>query len=224
MLERFRLDGKKVLIAGGCGLVGQICIETVKDLKGDPITLDLNDAAHYRYDLSNYYIVSNLPNKIGHVDVVINCQVGNQKASKDPGAHWNRDIASGLTAVFNVSYAFGLRMADQGGVILNFGSDLSHIAPDHSLYPAGHFKPASYSAVKTGVVGLTKYFATLWPNVRCNCLCPGGIDVGQKVPENPLKRLMQPNELKGPIALLISDAGSYMNGAVVNVDGGRTII
>jgi NAD(P)-dependent dehydrogenase (short-subunit alcohol dehydrogenase family) len=225
LLDRFRLDGKRVLIAGGCGLVGQICVETVMGLEGDPITLDMHPSAHYRYNLSNRFVVHSLPDKIRPVDVLINCQVGNQKSVTNPENHWEDDIANGLTAVENVCYAFGTRMAAlEGGVILNFGSDLSHIAPDHSLYSTGHFKPASYSAVKAGVVGLTRYFATLWPNVRCNCLCPGGIDRGQKVPENPLKRLMQPNELKGPIALLISQAGSYMNGAIVNVDGGRTAI
>lgn len=202
--------------------MGQICVETVIGLEGDPITVDLHDAAHYRCNLGNKYAVSTLASKLGPVDVVINCQVGNQKPVKNPGDDWDDDIGCGLTAVFNVSYSFGSRM--EQGVMLNFGSDLSHIAPDQSLYPVGSYKPASYSAVKAGVIGLTRYFAVLWPNVRCNCICPGGIDRGQKVPENPLKRLMQPNELKGPIALLISNAGSYMNGAIVNVDGGRTAI
>lgn len=224
LLDRFRLDGKRVLIAGGCGLVGQICVETVMELEGDPITVDKHDSANYRRDLSNRFVVSSLAQALDPIDVVINCQVGNQAPVAHPLANWRGDLESGLTSVLHTSYAFGLRMGDKGGVILNFGSDLSHISPNHGLYPAGHFKPASYSAVKAGVVGLTRYFATLWPNVRCNCLCPGGIDRGQKVPENPLKRLMQPNELKGPIALLISQAGSYMNGAIVNVDGGRTII
>lgn len=222
LLDRFKLTGKRVLIAGGCGMIGRICVETVMGLEGEPITLDIDSAAYYRYDLANRFLVSSLPSKIGPIDVLINCQVGNQKANKDPALHWDEDLANGLTAVFNVSYYFGQRM--EKGVILNFGSDLSHISPDHALYPAGMFKPASYSAVKAGILGLTRYFATLWPHVRCNCLCPGGIDVGQQVPHNPLKRLMQPIELKGPIALLISDAGSYMNGAIVNVDGGRTIV
>ena len=213
---------RKVLIAGGCGLVGNICLETVMELEGDPITLDIDPAAHYSYDLANRYVVSNLPAKIGPVDVVINCQVGNQKPVANPADHFEEDIASGLTAVFNVSHYFSQKM--QAGVILNFGSDLSHMAPDHKLYPEGYYKPASYSAVKAGIIGLTRYFAVLYPNIRCNCLCPGGIDVGQKVPANPLGRLMKPNELKGAIALLISDAGSYINGAVINVDGGRTAI
>ena len=148
------------------------------ELEGDPITLDISNSCSFSYDLANKFVVSGLPDKIGPIDVVINCQVGNQKPVNHPGDHLDQDIASGLTAVFNVSHAFGNRM--EKGVILNFGSDLSHIAPDHSLYPDGHFKPASYSAVKAGVIGLTRYFATLWPNVRCNCLCPGGIDWGRR--------------------------------------------
>jgi 3alpha(or 20beta)-hydroxysteroid dehydrogenase len=60
--------------------------------------------------------------------------------------------------------------------------------------------------------------------VRCNCLCPGGIDQGQAIPKNPMNRLAKPEDLFGPVALLISDASSYMTGSVVTVDGGRTAI
>jgi NAD(P)-dependent dehydrogenase (short-subunit alcohol dehydrogenase family) len=110
----------------------------------------------------------------------------------------------------------------RNGVILNIGSDLSLISPDQSLYSDGKVKPLSYSVVKHGIIGLTRYFATLWPEVRSNCLCPGGINVGQKTPAIPMGRLAQLSEMKGPVAFLISNASSYMTGAVLSVDGGRT--
>jgi len=149
--------------------------------------------------------------------------VGNQKPVPDPLQNWEADLSAGLTAVANSCDIFGNHMSHTGGgVILNIGSDLSLIAPDHSLYKPGTRKPASYSAVKHGIIGLTRYYGTLWPNVRCNVLCPGGIDQGQTIPKNPMNRLAKPEDLFGPVALLITDASSYMTGSVVVVDGGRT--
>ena len=84
---------------------------------------------------------------------------------------------------------FGPRMAARGqGVILNIASDLSIIAPNQKLYQKAGLlpdqqpvKPVTYSVIKHGLIGLTKYLATYWPNqgVRCNALSPGGIYNGQ---------------------------------------------
>ena len=62
------------------------------------------------------------------------------------------------------------------GVILNIGSDLSIISPNQEIYN-NFVKPLSYSVVKHGVIGLTKYLSTYFAkyNIRCNALCPGGI-------------------------------------------------
>jgi NAD(P)-dependent dehydrogenase (short-subunit alcohol dehydrogenase family) len=217
-LDLFQLKGRQVIVTGGRGLIGQICVETIAELGGHPTILDIKDG----FDVSDERSVKSFDIK-GEVYGLINCAIGNQKPRKDPLNDWQSDIATGLSGTAYMCYYFGQQMENNGsGVILNIGSDLSHIAPDHSLYGDNLYKPVSYSAVKAGVLGLTRYFAVLWPHVRCNCLCPGGIDVGQTVPKE-VSRLMKPYELKGPIALLISDAGSYMNGAIVNVDSGRTI-
>jgi NAD(P)-dependent dehydrogenase (short-subunit alcohol dehydrogenase family) len=216
--DLFQLKGRQIIVTGGRGLIGQICVETIAELGGNPIIMDIKDG----FDVSDERAVKSFNIK-GEVYGLINCAIGNQKANKDPLYNWDNDIAVGLSGTATICYHFGQQMENNGGgVILNIGSDLSHIAPDHSLYAEGLYKPVSYSAVKAGVLGLTRYFAVLWPNVRCNCLCPGGIDVGQTVPKE-VTRLMKPYELKGSIALLISDASSYMNGAIVNIDSGRTI-
>jgi NAD(P)-dependent dehydrogenase (short-subunit alcohol dehydrogenase family) len=84
--------------------------------------------------------------------------------------------------------------------------------------------------VKSGLIGLTRYTSTYWPeNVRCNCLCPGGVYNNQspifldKVKnEIPMSRLANVNEYGGVIVYLLSEASSYMNGSVIPIDGGRT--
>ena len=92
-------------------------------------------------------------------------------------------------------------------------------------------KPVSYSVVKSGLIGLTRYLATYWAEkkVRCNAICPGGVLDGQDVnfldrvqQRIPMNRLAKPDEYQGTLIWMLSDASSYLNGAVVPVDGGRT--
>lgn len=153
---------------------------------------------------------------------------------------WNRDIAVGLTGAFLCARAFGAVMAENGGgVILNIASDLAMISPDQRLYKkpglpeyAQPVKPVTYSVVKTGLIGLTRYLATYWvgQGVRCNTLSPGGVFVDQdevfvsRLSQLiPMNRMAHKDEYKAAVAFLVSDASSYMNGANVVIDGGRTV-
>ena len=125
-----------------------------------------------------------------------------------------------------------------GGAILNIASDLAQIGPDQRLYRREGLtdreqpvKPVSYSVVKAGLIGLTRYVATYWAadGVRCNALCPGGVFAGQDdefvrrlVSLIPMGRMADEDEYKAAALFLVSDAASYMTGAVVSIDGGRT--
>ena len=125
------------------------------------------------------------------------------------------------------------------GVIVNISSDLSVIAPDQSLYHVEGLpeneqpvKPISYSVVKTGLIGLTKYLATYWAdkNIRVNAISPGGIlnnqndkflkRIKRKI---PLGRMANKDEYKGSLIYLLSDASSYLTGFNLVVDGGRSV-
>lgn len=152
---------------------------------------------------------------------------------------WNLDLAVGLTGAMLCSRVFGAHMAARGGgVILNIASDLALIGPDQRLYAKAGFpaskqpkKPVSYSVVKSGLLGLTRYLATYWADrgVRVNALCPGGVENAQP-PEFlrrisaliPLGRMARQDEYRGVVIFLCSEASSYMNGAVISADGGRT--
>jgi NAD(P)-dependent dehydrogenase (short-subunit alcohol dehydrogenase family) len=154
---------------------------------------------------------------------------------------WNQEIAVGLTGAFLCSKLFGLHMAEHGrGVILNIASDLSVIAPDQRIYRKEGLaeclqpvKPVTYSVIKTGLIGLTRYLAAYWATrgVRVNALSPGGVYNGQ--PDEfvvrlsnliPMGRMAAVGEYKGAIQFLCSDASGYMTGQNIVIDGGRSIL
>ena len=98
---------------------------------------------------------------------------------------------------------------------------------------ANFIKPISYSVVKHGIIGLTKYTASYWSkkNIRCNAIAPGGIFNNQdssfikKIDQLiPLGRMAKKNEYNGLILFLCSDLSSYITGSVIVADGGRSII
>ena len=155
---------------------------------------------------------------------------------------WTKEIEVGLTGAFLVSRIFGQRMAHSGtgGTIVNIASDLSVIAPDQRLYQINEFldeesqpvKPVTYSVIKSGLIGLTKYLATYWADkgIRCNAISPGGVFDGQSdsfvqrlTSRIPLGRMASTDEYRSTIQFLCSDASAYMTGQNLVVDGGRSI-
>jgi NAD(P)-dependent dehydrogenase (short-subunit alcohol dehydrogenase family) len=189
--------------------------------------------------------------KLGRVDGLVNNAANDPKVG--PGAdakrltrfenmtldYWNADVAVGLTGAFLCAQVFGHHLATHGGgVILNVASDLAVIAPDQRIYrqpglpPEGQpVKPATYSVVKAGLVGLTRYLATYWAEqgVRVNAVSPGGVFNGQSedfveklTSLIPLGRMANKDEYKATIVYLLSDASSYVTGVNLVADGGRT--
>lgn len=224
VLDQFSLKTKVAIVTGGEGLLGRMMCETIGELGGTALSIDVKPTADHVLDITSGKEVAHMADGMPPIDILINCAVGNQQPVYDASQDFGSDLMVGLVGALHMTAAFGSKMTT-GGVILNLGSDLSFIAPDHRLYPPNTAKPVSYSVVKHGIVGMTRYFAALWaPRVRVNCLCPGGIDVGQKLPQVPMQRLARLEEMKGPVAFLVSDASSYMTGACLVVDGGRTII
>nr|WP_321443983.1 SDR family oxidoreductase [uncultured Cohaesibacter sp.] len=189
--------------------------------------------------------------RFGRIDILINNAANNPKMESTDGANWSRfedfplqiwqdDIAVGLTGAMLCAKIFGTQMAKQkGGVILNIASDLGIIAPDQRIYrnegesaDTQSVKPVTYSVVKAGLIGLTRYLATYWPDkgVRANALAPGGVYNGQDeafvarlTNLIPMGRMADKDEYKAAVAFMVSDASSYMNGTTLSIDGGRTV-
>jgi len=188
----------------------------------------------------------------GHVDILINNAANDPKVDAGADLTWSRfenlsletwafDLSVGLTGAFLCAQIIGTHMAESGGgTILNIASDLSVISPDQRLYRQVGLaenqqpvKPVTYSVVKHGLIGLTKYLATYWADqgVRCNAISPGGIFNGQ--PDDfverltnliPMGRMADKDEYKSAIIFLCSDASAYMTGQNLIIDGGRSIL
>lgn len=158
-----------------------------------------------------------------------------------PLDQWNLQVAVGLTGAFLCSQVFGTAMArdGKGGVILNIASDLSVFSPDQRLYRKEGLaedmqpvKPVTYSVIKAGLVGLTRYLATYWTDqgVRANALSPGGVFNGQGEAFVqrlsaliPMGRMASRDEYRSAVQFLCSDASSYLNGQNIVMDGGRSV-
>ncbi|MES2244038.1 MAG: SDR family oxidoreductase [Pseudomonadota bacterium] len=186
------------------------------------------------------------------VDVLVNNAAIDPKVVGDQGVQetsrlenfpleqWDLQIAVGLTGAFLCSQVFGTAMAQdgKGGVILNIASDLSVFSPDQRLYRKPGLademqpvKPVTYSVIKAGLVGLTKYLSTYWVDrgVRANALSPGGVFNGQDEEFVqrlsaliPMGRMAQRDEYRSAVQFLCSDASSYLNGQNIVMDGGRS--
>lgn len=186
------------------------------------------------------------------IDILVNNAAIDPKVSGDRGVtetsrlenfsleQWDLQLAVGLSGAFLCSQVFGTAMAGdgKGGVILNIASDLSVFSPDQRLYRKAGLpdemqpvKPVTYSVIKAGLVGLTRYLATYWADqgVRANALSPGGVFNRQSEEFVlrlssliPLGRMAQKDEYRAAVQFLCSDASSYMNGQNIVMDGGRS--
>lgn len=187
-----------------------------------------------------------------HINILVNNAAIDPKVKGDQGVletsrlenfpldQWNLQVAVGLTGAFLCSQVFGTAMAKagNGGVILNIASDLSVFSPDQRLYRKEGLpddmqpvKPVTYSVIKAGLIGLTRYLATYWAEqgVRCNALSPGGVFNGQgeEFVQRlssliPLGRMASKDEYRAAVQFLCSDGSSYMNGQNIVMDGGRS--
>jgi NAD(P)-dependent dehydrogenase (short-subunit alcohol dehydrogenase family) len=169
------------------------------------------------------------------VDILVNNAWSGNKNSWESisDEDWEHDIDMSLNSVFRLTKAAFPDLKTTRGVILNIASMYGHIGPDYRIYDGKEFaNPPSYGAAKAGVIQFTKYLASfLSPHgIRVNALSPGAFPhpptqkheefMQRLASKNPMNRIGQPEELKGAVALLCSDAGSYITGQNLCVDGG----
>ncbi len=198
----------------------------VADLPGAvAIAADLGEAAERER------LMAEVLDRCGTIDVLVNnAGVGHTVAVEDEDVDtFRHTMELNVTAVWHLSKLAGVTMvANRSGSIVNVASVLGFVG-------STPIKQAHYVASKGAVVTLTKELALQWARkgVRVNALCPGWfpseMTAGMESDEgsqrfinlnSPMPRLGEVHELDGPLLLLASDAGSFMTGHALVVDGG----
>ena len=249
------LKNKNIIITGGNGFLGSQITNALINEKANVYIIDIKkprkitSTKYFKSDITNEQdlkkILKFFKLKKIKIDVLINnaaidypplkSKKNDFKLEAFPNNLWDKDISVSLKGSYLCTKVFGSYMSKfKKGSIINVSSDLGIIAPDQRIYKnSGFVKPVTYSVVKHGIIGLTKYTASYWgeKNIRCNAIAPGGIYNNQdssfvkKINQLiPLGRMAKKNEYNGLILFLCSDLSSYMTGSIIVADGGRTII
>jgi NAD(P)-dependent dehydrogenase (short-subunit alcohol dehydrogenase family) len=175
-------------------------------------------------------------NEFGALDFVVNNAgiLGEGRLHETTNEQWADLVATHMTGAFwGCKHSVEEMLANgRGGSIVNIGSILSFTGDGYL---------AAYTAMKSGVLGLTKAIAIDYAadNIRCNCVCPGDMETpmiqqyfdGTDDPvaareemeaSYPGKRIAHPREVAAAVVFLVSDESSFVNGTPILVDGGLT--
>jgi len=237
------LKGKKALVTGAASGIGSAVAGRLKKEGVEVVATDLHPGDRIVVaDLTDADDVEKLAGKAGAIDFLVNVAGGPAVVTRGdtlppiPGAmaledlgekDWSAVIAANLTTAFLVCREFAPRMkARRFGRIVNFASIAARRGSDRV--------GVHYAAAKGGIIGLTKTLALeLGPHgITVNAIAPGFIktprieaagwgDAGAAFIESlPLKRAGKPDDIAGVVAMLCSEAGGYVSGATIDVNGG----
>ena len=257
------LKGKVVVITGGAGLIGKGFVKAVVESGGTAIIADIDEISgnEVKDEISKEFgtdkiefIKVDITDKEsirGMIDVVLNkhnvidALVNNAyPRNKNYGRKFEdvtyEDFCENLNlhlgGYFLMSQEVSSVMIDQKrrGVIVYIASIYGFMAPRFELYEDTSFtSPVEYSAIKGGLLSLTKYLASYLGkhDIRVNAISPGGVHDNQ--PESFVAqyskkaiighRMAEPDDLTGALIFLLSDASRYVTGQNIVVDGGWSI-
>lgn len=257
---------KNLLVVGAAGKIGSEVVRNLSQTENFIVCIDIdklglqklhhnsnsNLIKEIELDITDPSQVKNLADSfknegISFDGVVIATGIDHKVTSQGPGdsfkkfedfpdSLWQSDIAVALTGSYLLLKHFSMLFSDQCSIVL-IASDLSIIAPNHSLYNIGlkknvNFKPVSYSVTKAGLVGLVRYLAIYFAprQIRVNSVSPGAIFDGQSsdfleaITEMiPLRRLGTFKETSDLVDFLLSNKSYYITGQNIVIDGGRTV-
>lgn len=247
----FDMTGKVCIVTGGSGYLGSACIDAMKDLGAIMVNADVVQCPEGKEDLfvqcdmsqKNAFcmLFQKVQDTYGKIDVIVNCGVyaGRGMTSTHlefmTDEDWNGYVEGTLSSVFRSIRDCIPYMKKRGGSIVNFCSMYGLVAPDFGIYGENPQRnPPSYGSAKGGVLQLTKYAASDLAKygIRVNCVSPGpfpkpsnqtDLEFNAKLAEKTmLKRFGKNTEIAGAVALLASDASTFMTGSNICVDGGWT--
>lgn len=199
-------------------------------------------ASAHALDLSDETSIQRLCDGVaaekGSIDVLVNNAVHRSGGSIETATaeDWSATSDVNSRGLFLMCQHAGAHMAARGrGSIVNVGSIYGVVGADFSIYDGTAMtSPVSYAYDKAGMIGLTRYLASWYGGrgVRVNCLSPGGLRTADQDPtfvaayerRVPIGRMAGPEDIKGPVGFLASDASAYITGVNLLVDGGWTAI
>ena len=250
-IDRFRLDGRVVLLTGASSGIGahlaqvlggagaQLVLAARRADRIEALAADLDGAIPVACDVSRDEELERLVGlaleRHGRIDVLVN-NAGTADplpAEDEPSERFREVLAVNLTAAFVLTQLVGRQMLDRGGgVVVNVASVLGLVA-------SGQIPQAGYVASKGGLVNLTRELAAQWARrgIRVNALAPGWFRTEMTEPmfadeggerwirrKTPMGRAGELHELDGALLFLASDASTYVTGQVLTVDGGWTAV
>mgnify|MGYP001280028806 FL=1 len=257
------ISKKKILITGAGGYLGSNLCFLFSKLNYDLICLDINKIKLNllkkklsKFKNNQYYfsvditdekkvikVYNSLKRKKCIADVIINNAANNLSVKKTKNiklmdiVDWKNDLNVGLMGAYIITKIFiGDMKKNKRGSIINIGSDLSVLSPNHEIYKSGKenfLKPISYSVIKHGLVGLNKYFATLYARdgIISNMISPGPIDFNipnylkkRLLANTPMKKLCSINEIFKLVIFLCDTDKRHITGQNILVDGGKSLI
>ena len=250
ILDRFCLDGKVAVITGASSGLGVTFAQALAEAGADVVlgarrvdrlasTGALVEAAGRRYvatatdvcdpDQCTALVQSGL-DAFGRIDILVN------NAGVATAVPATRETPEQFRSVVDINLNGAYWMAQACGRVMQPGSSIVNIGSVLGLTTAG-LPQAAYAASKAAIVGLTRDLAQQWTarkGIRVNSLAPGffSSEMTDQYPDGYLEQMMwrvvagrkgEAEELAAALLFLASDAGSYVTGQTLAVDGGLTI-
>ena len=249
----FSCENKVAVVTGGAGLLGSEMVKALVEFGATVYIADIDEnkmmkiseGTGIRYvpmDIASedsiHKAFEQVVSEHGRIDCLVNSAYPRtkdwgEKIERVKFSSWKQNVDSHLGGYFICCRKAAEQMKRQGGgAIINLASIYGVVAPDFSIYEGTEMTmPAAYSAIKGGIIALTKYIATYYSkyNVRANVISPGGIFDSQEESfvkkyseRTPLGRMGTPFDVAGAVVFLASDASSYITGHNLIIDGGWT--
>ncbi len=232
ILGQAAAEGARVVTLARSAEAGQQAVDEVVAAGGDAVFVQ----GDVRREEDVAGAIGFCVTQYGALDFIVNNAgiLGESRLHETTNELWNDLVATHLTATFwGCKHAVEvMRASGRGGAIVNIGSILSFTGDGYL---------AAYTAMKSGILGLTKAIAIDYAldGIRCNCVCPGDMETpmieqyfeGTDNPDSaraemeaayPGKRIAHPREVATAAIYLLSDDASFVSGTPILVDGALT--